>query len=235
MPFRAVPNRSEATTQTESNRSDDPTSPIPTPKRQAEPNRSTRLTPDTTRVYTHAPMPTSKHDATPKEDEPQADPTADWPHWAAGALESLRMSPSISAAGRTIGISRVTIHRLMQKDEAFALAVHDAREEALDTLEEVILARARQGQPVEKIVTKTDADGNVETTITHENHISDTLAMFFLKRWRPEYRESYRIEQSGPGGGPIQIEVEGRLNDAVERFQSEVVRLAAIAAEDETP
>jgi len=32
----------------------------------------------------------------------------------------------------------------------------------------------------------------VETTVTEENHISDIVAMFMLKRWRPEYRDSYR-------------------------------------------
>lgn len=148
--------------------------------------------------------------------------------WARPALDMLRITPNVTSAARQLGIARSTLNRLIAIDETYKLAVFDAREQALDTLEDVILARARQGQPIRKTVTKTMADGTVETTVTDEAHISDTLAMFFLKRWRPEYRESYRVEQTGPGGGPIQIE--GSLSDAVDRFNAEVVRLAAIAA-----
>lgn len=140
----------------------------------------------------------------------------------------MRSVPSLARAAKTVGVARTTLQRLVHRDEAFKLAIHDAREEALDTLEEVMLLRARQGQPTKKTVTKTYPDGKggmvTETTVTDESHLSDTLGMFYLKRWRPEYRESYRVEQSGPNGGPIQIE--GTLDAAVERFRAEVVRLA---------
>jgi molybdenum-dependent DNA-binding transcriptional regulator ModE len=58
-------------------------------------------------------------------------PEKGWPVWAAGVLEAIRQNPSISRAAQTVGISRRTVHRWMQRDEEFALAVHDAREEAL--------------------------------------------------------------------------------------------------------
>lgn len=177
----------------------------------------------------------ARQNAPPKEDDQPPDPTADWPAWAPGVLAALRHSPNVSAAAKTCDVARSTINRLVQRDEAFAIAAHDAREEALDSLEDVILERAREGQQTVKVVTRTAADGSIETTVTEESHISDTLAMFFLKRWRPEYRESYRIENTGPGGGPIQIEIEGKLNDAVARFESEVVRLAALVDAGDPP
>jgi hypothetical protein len=93
-----------------------------------------------------------------------------------------------------------------------------------DGLEEVLFIRATEGQARTKTVTKTFADGTVETTVTEEQHISDVVAMFLLKRWRPEYRESYRVEGSAPGGGPLQTGA--NLDAAVEHFRAEVLRLA---------
>lgn len=165
-------------------------------------------------------------DAAPVKDE---EPTDSWPVWAPAVVEAMRSVPSISRAAKTVEVDRRTIQRLIQRNETFALAISDARDDALDTLEEVMLLRARQGQPTKKTVTKKYIDPKtstevVETTVTEDTHISDVIAMFYLKRWRPEYRESYRVENTGPGGGPIQIE--GNLNVAVERFRAEVVRLA---------
>ena len=85
----------------------------------------------------------------------------------------------------------------MQRNEAFAVAVYEAREEALDTLEHVVYLRATTGTPMRKTVTETTSDGKTKTTVTEEQHVSDTLAMLYLKRWRPEYRESYGIELTG--------------------------------------
>lgn len=178
-------------------------------------------------------MPDTPQDATHEEDET---PETRWPVWAAAALEALSVSPTIRNAASRAGVDRRTLQRLIQRDERFALAVHDARENALDSIEETIILRARSGQPVKRTTTKTDKDGGVvETTTVDETHISDNLAMFYLKRWRPEYRDTYRVEQSGPGGGAIQVDVEVRLADAVGFFDAEVVRLAATGGAGEAP
>lgn len=166
--------------------------------------------------------------AAPQEDEPKR-----WPVWAPAVIESLRVTPTIRTAAQRAGIDRRTIQRFMQRNEAFALAVHDAREDALDSIEDAIVLRARSGQPVEQTVTVhdqagrpvLDAAGNPVVKRTTSSHISDNLAMFFLKRWRPEYRDSYRVETTGAGGGPIQIE--SRVTDAVGFFDAEVVRIAS--------
>ena len=161
--------------------------------------------------------------------------SAGWPSWAPGAVEAMRKAPSISRAAKTVGVNRTTINRLRQRDEAFALAINDAREEALDTLEEVVLMRATTGQPMRKVVTKRLADGTEIVTVTEESHISDTLAMFYLKRWRPEYRDTYRVERSDSVGGVSQVEDERKLDRAVERFRDEVLRLTRSSAAEHLP
>jgi hypothetical protein len=145
----------------------------------------------------------------------------------AAAVESMRNIPTYTEAARAAGVGVDAIRRATKRDEVFAVAMHDAREEGLDHLEETIILRARSGQPLVKTVVREFTDGTKETTTTTERHISDNLAMFYLKRWRPEYRDSYRIEQTGANGGPIRIEQEAKIADAVGLFDAEVVRLAA--------
>ncbi len=144
--------------------------------------------------------------------------------------------PSIRRAAEAVGISRVTVHRLQKKDEQFALALHDAREDALDTLEEVMLMRARTGQPITKTVTRTFPDGSKEETVTKDSHLSDTLGMFYLKRWRPEYRDSYRTEVTGPGGGPLQIESVAGIDARIAELAAELQQRAVHGrGEDDEP
>lgn len=61
--------------------------------------------------------------------------------------------------------------------------------------------------------------------MTEELHTSDTLAMFYLKRFRPEFRESFVVEQTGPGGGPLKHEVTV-VDEAVAEFRADLARLA---------
>lgn len=141
------------------------------------------------------------------EDAPQpVTPEKPWPPWARPYLAALRRVPSISRAADEAGIDRRTVYRLAQRSESFAVAQHDAREAALDTLEGLIFARATTGTPERKVVTKTLADGSVERTETEERHVSDTLAMFYLKRWRPEYRENYTVTHAGDVNVKLDVE-----------------------------
>lgn len=151
----------------------------------------------------------------------------------AAAVEAMRVVPNLTEAARAAGVARSTVQRAVQRDEEFAVAMNDAREQALDTIESSLLLRARSGQTLRKRVTKTLADGRQETTEHEEVYLSDSAAFFLLKRWRPEYRDTYRVEQSGPNGGPIQIDA--RMADAVGFFDAEVVRLAAGLREGKDP
>lgn len=109
-------------------------------------------------------------------------------------LVAMGQVPSIARCAERVGVDRSTVHRAMQRHEEFAVAVHEAREGALDTLEHVIYLRATAGTPTRKTVTETTSEGKTKTTVTEEQHVSDTLAMFYLRRWRPEYRDNYSIE-----------------------------------------
>lgn len=156
------------------------------------------------------------------------DPAREWQQpWMGPCLAAMQNIPSISRAAVTVQVDRSTVHRAMQRYEEFAIAMSMARDVALDNLEATLYLRATAGQAVLKTVRKHDGDGRViEETTTEERHISDSLGMFYLKRWRPEYRESFRVEQSGPNGGPIQIEhaeegaseFDARLTDLEARF-----------------
>lgn len=134
-----------------------------------------------------------------------------WPPWTAGVLEGMRTVPSLARVSERVGISRRQVQRLAKRDATFAAALQEARDVALDSLEEVALMRARTGQPVKKTVTKkVTEDGkekSVETTVTEESHLSDVLLIFYLKRWRPEYRDTFNVRHGGVDGGPVQVEV----------------------------
>ena len=140
-----------------------------------------------------------EHDGTPEKA---------WPPWARTYLDSIAAIPNESRAAEQAGVRRNTVWRLKQRDEAFALAAAEARDSALDLLEQQIYARATAGTPERKTVTKTLPDGSVEVTVTETLHVSDTLAMFYLKRWRPEYREATKVELGGSTGAPIKIKVD---------------------------
>lgn len=150
--------------------------------------------------------------------------------WQRAYLEALEKNGVAGLAQKTAQVSEATVRRERQRNEEFALAEHDARERALDALEAVLRMRATSGQPIRKTVTVTrrDPEGKlIEETVREETEllISTTAAFFLLKRWRPEYRESFRVESSGPGGGPIQHE--HRVERSLEDFYAELDRLAA--------
>lgn len=138
-----------------------------------------------------------------------------WPAWAKGYLEALSKTLDYSSAADVAGLSRRTPERWRAKDAAFAAACYDAQERALDLLVRVNFVAGSSGLPMKKVVTKTrertTTDGVKETiteTVETEELLRDLRAgQMLLKRHRPEYRESFRIEQTGPGGGPVKHEV----------------------------
>lgn len=91
---------------------------------------------------------------------------------------------SIGEAAKAQGLSRRSAYDLKQKDEEFAEAWDDAREEFTELLEREVWARA-----IGKPRTVMDKKGNV-----HEIEVaSDILLMFALKARKPEYRDSMNV------------------------------------------
>src|SRR3954470_5147230 len=146
----------------------------------------------------------------------------DWPAWAAAYLNALSKTLEYSSAADAVGLSRKTPQRWRQRDEAFALACDEAQAKALDLIVRTNYAVGTSGMPLRKTVTKTrkTADGEtiVEVTETEELIRDLRAGQFLLMRHRPEYRSSFRIEQSGPDGGPIKHELSVREDEAVRDF-----------------
>ena len=164
----------------------------------------------------------TQHDATPKKGE-------EWPVWAEAVLRRLAQCPNLSRAAEAGGVDRSTVYRLRDRDERFAVALCDAREKALDILEESIFAQATAGLPHRKVTTKTHADGSVEVTASEEIVRNPTLAMFFLKRWRPEYRDSFRVEQANTRAESHQQGRPDSEKTAVQAFYAALDELRIVA------
>jgi len=130
------------------------------------------------------------------------------------------------AAAKAAGVHRRS-HYGWLTDPAYARAFEEAKDEAADSLEQELIARARDGwrEPVYQ-------GGEL---VGHILKKSDTLLIFALKGLRPEkYREKF--EHTGPRGGPIQLEpviakVESLTVEEIEHFRA----LAAKAQSTEPP
>lgn len=120
----------------------------------------------------------------------------------ARALAALAEGATIAEAAKAAGIHRQTLLRWRQSDEAFAVQVADAIEAGTDVLEDEARRRA-----LDK---------------------SDILLMFLLKKRRPEFRDSYRVEHSG--GISVTSPVARALRDRVAADPEFASRLEEIVA-----
>jgi hypothetical protein len=93
-------------------------------------------------------------------------------------IEELRRTANISRAAREAGIGNSTVYKHRARFPAFAADWDAAIAEALDGIEESILARVRDG------VDKPVFYGGEQ--IGSVRHYSDALSMFILKSKRPE-------------------------------------------------
>lgn len=103
-------------------------------------------------------------------------------------IELLRRTANVSRAAREAGLGNSTVYAHRARYPGFAAEWDAAIAEALDAVEEAVLARVRDG--VEKPV----FFGGKR--IGAVPHYSDALAMFLLKSKRPEI---YNRAASGPG------------------------------------
>lgn len=71
-----------------------------------------------------------------------------------------------------------------------------------------------------------------------EPDCAPALRIVWAKRWHPAYREAARVEHTGPGGGPVQIEDRSASLQEVARVLEAVGALAQLgsgASGDEVP
>lgn len=115
-------------------------------------------------------------------------------------LEAVAKGHSVTKAAGMAGRHRSMFYDLRKADPDFALLWADAVEAGVDVLEDEARRRAVEGVEWQVF----DKDGNV---VRVETRYSDKLLELLLKGRRPGvYRENARVELSGPGGGPIEIE-----------------------------
>lgn len=130
---------------------------------------------------------------------------------------------NVSLAASLAGINRQYTYQVRKDNDAFAAAWDEAIEEGTENLEQEAYRRAMYGcnEPVYQ-------GGNL---VGHIQRYSDTLTIFLLKARRPEkYRERQSIEHSGPGGGPIQTEVDlSSLSNKELRTMQRLVKKAKAA------
>jgi hypothetical protein len=126
---------------------------------------------------------------------------------------------SVSVASKAVGVHRSTVHRLANRDAEFAAALEEARDASLDRIETRLAEAATTGIPQTVTTTKTYPDGTVEVTVREGAQFYPTAGMFMLKRYRPEFRDSFRAEISGPEAGPVRIE----SLDVIDRQIAELV------------
>jgi len=118
-------------------------------------------------------------------------------------LEAYRASGNVRLSASAAGIDRDTTYKRRQRDPRFAADWAAAEEDATEMLEAEARRRAMA--------------------------VSDTLLIFLLKARKPAmYRESSRLELTGPRGGPVAVSA--HPTDALTPTE-QAERLRGIAAE----
>jgi len=104
----------------------------------------------------------------------------------------------VTKAAKIVGITRQSVHQLRKKDEDFALCMKEAKEEYVDNMEAEAKRRAVDGV-IEDVYYQGEKVGEKRV-------YSDKLLLELLKKEKPDaFRE--RKEITGPGGGPLEINI----------------------------
>lgn len=101
---------------------------------------------------------------------------------------------NVTKSAKAVGISRAIVYLWKKDDPEFCLDFDDAKEIAVEALEDEMHRRAMDG------VLKINKYG------TYREY-SDVLAIFLAKAHKPDrYNERIRNEISGPGGTPLNMD-----------------------------
>jgi hypothetical protein len=126
----------------------------------------------------------------------------------AAFLERLAEGASIVDAAGSHAVRR-KLYRLRDADPAFAAEWKTAYTEGTDALVKEARRRAVDGVEDVKVIGSGDMQREVPVV-----HYSDTLLMFLIKQRDPSFRDNSRVEVTGGGGGPVQVEYRGvKLSD----------------------
>lgn len=142
-------------------------------------------------------------------------------------------------AAKAAGVCRSTISNWLAEDEDFRKAMHDAKEDHVDTALEAIYERGvvgdeqlvfHQGEPIAKRDPDTGEkmlDDDFEVIYWTRTVKSDQLLLAFAKAHRQEYRDKGELALTGPDGGPVKTD----QNITVTLVEAPAVDLAAKEAE----
>lgn len=152
--------------------------------------------------------------------------------WQQPFLAALSTFGLISASCERAGVSDETV----RKERAISADFDDACRRAIDSSVDTVELRLREYAMVgvkKRRVTIVDGKVAQEVELTEP---SVAAIIFFLKAHRPDkYRETIRTETTGADGGPVLLDVTNLEADvAVDRFRTEVVRLADARAARES-
>lgn len=144
----------------------------------------------------------------------------DWDKpWKSPFLVALSQTRgNASAAARHAGVARSVVYEERKRDPEFAEAWREADEVAVELLEQIAYTRATVGVPrrITRTTTRRDATGNileVTETVEEAQRLSDGLLRDQLRAAKPHVYGD-RIQHSGIGGEPIQVEVGPRVRTA---------------------
>lgn len=137
-------------------------------------------------------------------------------------LNGLAQGSSVQAAAGSDAFRR-RLYRLRKGDAEFARRWKEAYDEGTDALVHEARRRAVEGVEDFKVI----GSGEFQREIKFRRY-SDTLLMFLIKQRDPTFRENARLEVTGTGGGPVQVEHRGvKLADVIS-----VARAAGVESGD---
>lgn len=146
--------------------------------------------------------------------------------WQEKFLEAYSENGNLALTCRMVGVGRETVRREREREESFAEAYKEAQANAAEIGDAELRRRGLTGTPTTKTTRRIDKDGTViEEVITQSMYISTAGLIAYLRAHHPAYKESWRIEHTGDGGGPVQIQVER------DRSPERLEQLLQIAAE----
>ena len=99
-------------------------------------------------------------------------------------LNDLARNGNISNAAKRAGVVRRTHYDWLDNDPDYKQQYDDALADFKDGIEFEIHRRAMKAKVR-----------------------SDTMLIFEAKKWIPEYRDNYKVEHTGPSGGPMRMEI----------------------------
>lgn len=125
--------------------------------------------------------------------------------WEGVFLKELANRANVSAACKKANVSRDAAYDKKKLDEGFAREWKLALRTAVESLENEAWRRARDGtrKPVFYLGEE----------VGYIREYSDTMLIFLMKAHKKKYRDTSRVEHSGPNGGPIRQAVGPDLSE----------------------